>query len=470
MKRASRTIKKFGADVRTLSTRIAKFGAVIATVAAGAMVLFIKQSMATLDVLAKTSARLDIAADKLRGFERIAELTGSQIKTLHKGLLNMAKGIAEAAEGTGEAKDAFEALGLDAAKLIAMKPDEIFLRISDALEKIPNRIQKIGIMSDIFTLRGVTLLNMMELGSVKLREMLADSVRLSGSFSRWDLTKIEDANDAFSDMKRALRSIADRMAIDVSPGIRKMSELTTDFIIDLRNMGFTFADVFEGVAKSIQSTIKWMARWTDAWDLMVLKIQEKKMTFRERLDEFLALTIDAFWGREVGLAARGVLAGKRKPLGEDINARILALSSSIAETDRLANTIDTFFNAIRNELRGGTVMQQAGKAIAEGFKQHPFFRGLVSVGESLRSVVPAFVGIARFLAPFAFMNIQPTAKPKPAGLELPARPGQFMQISPSRFHIPGMTAAGKQSVMDIRAHVLLGQIATNTRNNVAVTT
>lgn len=48
--------------------------------------------------------------------------------------------------------------------------------------------------------------------------------------------------------------------------------------------------------------------------------------------------------------------------------------------------------------------------------------------------------------------------------------GQFMQISPSLFHLPGLSAARKQSVMDTTAHGLLGQIVTNTRNNVAVTT
>jgi len=234
IKKALRTVTRFTKGIRTLSLRVAKMGAAFTAVAIGGLALFIKQSFSSLDALAKASDRLGITADKLRGFERAAELTGSTIQRVRKGFIQLSKGIAEAAIGTGEALDALEALRLDAGRLIDLKPDEIFFRVAGALERIPSRIKKIGIVADLFGTRGVELLNLLELGEKQMRALVGDVNRLFGTLTRFDLFKIEQANDAFGDMLRSARGIADALAVHVAQGVEVIAKHLEGVFIGIR--------------------------------------------------------------------------------------------------------------------------------------------------------------------------------------------------------------------------------------------
>lgn len=234
MQRAMRTLKKFGAGVRAMAARVAKFGSVLAGVAIGGMALFIKQSFKSLDALAKTSAKLGIAIDQLRGLERAAELTGGTIEQFRKSIIMMSKNISEAALGTGEALEAFELLGIRAEDLLQLAPDKAFVKIAKALDLIPGRIRKIGIAADIFGARsGTAILNLAALGP-QLESTIARAAHIMGKFTDVELNLIERANDALGDTFRSLRGIADRLAVTVAPVVERIALALTDAFIGVR--------------------------------------------------------------------------------------------------------------------------------------------------------------------------------------------------------------------------------------------
>ena len=152
-----------------MATGCARRGLGLAAVAAGGMALFIKQSFASLDALAKFSDRLGITANAMRGLERGAELSGVSIQLLRKAMTLMVKNVSEAATGIGEATDALKFLRLDAAKLVQLRPDDILLRIADASSKVANRVKKIGAVADIIGTRATALINFLDLRAPKIR-------------------------------------------------------------------------------------------------------------------------------------------------------------------------------------------------------------------------------------------------------------------------------------------------------------
>jgi hypothetical protein len=244
MKRAQKIVREFATKVRAAARRVVKFGAALAGVAVGALVLFTRQSFKSLDALAKMSSRLGIASDELRALGRAAELSGAGLEDIDKAIGLMAKNVGDAADGLGEARLAIAELGLDAQKLVKMKPDEVFLEFADAISEVPTQLKRLQLSRLVFGRGGGKLLNLLQLGAERIRGMVKESKRLSGSFTLLDLSRLQDANDAFADMARSLRSIFDLIAIKVAPTVERVSKLLTDKVVALREV---LADNFEAV-------------------------------------------------------------------------------------------------------------------------------------------------------------------------------------------------------------------------------
>ncbi len=311
MRRATRILKKFGASVRSMALKVAKFGSVLAGVAVGGLALFIKQSFAGLDVLAKTSDKLGIQIDQLRGLERAMELTGGSAEQFRKSIIAMSKNINEAAQGTGEAIQAFEDLGLKAEDLVGLSPDKALVKILKKLDLIPGSIRRIGIAADIFGARsGTALLNLAALGP-KLKLTIAGASRLFGKFTRVQLNAVERANDAIGDMFRSLRGIADRLAVEIAPVVEQIAFALTDAFVEFRKnltstilpavkkffvQGANFADLFFATLKVDIADLKIATLTTIAEVLAalrrdttpILKIRERvkfrALRGRDRLD------------------------------------------------------------------------------------------------------------------------------------------------------------------------------------------
>lgn len=89
--------------------------AVTATAAVGttaAIVALVEANSDAIDSLAKTADKLGVTTEALQTLRYQGELTGVSIDTTDMALQRMTRRVAEAAQGTGEAKDAIAELGL----------------------------------------------------------------------------------------------------------------------------------------------------------------------------------------------------------------------------------------------------------------------------------------------------------------------------------------------------------------------
>lgn len=252
MKRAGQIVRSFAKMVRAAARRVLRFGAALTGVAVGALVLFTRQSFKSLDALAKMGSRLGIASDELRALGRAAELSGSSLETIDKSIGLMAKNVGDAADGLGEARLAIAELGLDAQKLIKMEPGDVFLEFADAISKVPTQLKRLQLSRLVFGRGGGQLLNLLQQGKESIRGMVDESKRLSGTFSRLDLSGVESANDAFADMLRSLRSIFDVIATRTAGTLERVSKLLTDKVVQLRGVLIdNFEDIFVAFAEAI---------------------------------------------------------------------------------------------------------------------------------------------------------------------------------------------------------------------------
>lgn len=208
---------KFGKTVLNVTKQIAMFGAGVAAAGAAALTYLVKGQFEAVDALAKTSDRLGIATEKLAGLRLAAEESGVSTATLEMALQRMVRRIAEAAQGTGEAQGALKELGLNAAALNQLSPDEQFRKIAGAMSQVSNQGDRVRLSMKLFDSEGVALVNTLKLGTAGLDEADAAAERLGLTVSRKMAAAVERANDAFGRLKMAIVGLARQLAVRLAP-------------------------------------------------------------------------------------------------------------------------------------------------------------------------------------------------------------------------------------------------------------
>ena len=135
----------------------------------GALVALTKNSIDSADEIQKLNQRLGASTEALSQYKYVADLTGVSFKTLTTGWQRMTRRVAEAAQGTGEARQALAELGLDVQKLNQLKPEDQFEVLADAIMGVKNPADQVRLAMKLFDTEGVALLQTMQGGSEAMR-------------------------------------------------------------------------------------------------------------------------------------------------------------------------------------------------------------------------------------------------------------------------------------------------------------
>lgn len=238
MRRAQKTIGKFSRSI-------------IGLAGAGGLILWTKRTLESADALAKTSQKLGIASEALAGLQHAAKLSGVETNVLNMGLQRMVRRVSEAAQGTGEAKDAIKELGLNAKLLAAQTPDQVFVRIAQSMKTVGNQSDRVRIAMKLFDTGGVALVNTLALGEAGLKAATREARMLGLTFSGQALKSIQATNDAFARLKASAQGIANTFVTKLAPSMKQAADVMSGIAISLRT-GNTL----------LLSNIGNIARWT----------------------------------------------------------------------------------------------------------------------------------------------------------------------------------------------------------------
>ena len=253
MRQSQSSIKAFGRAVATTTATVATFGLALGAAAAGGLAFWVKRQAEAIDSTAKFADRIGITTEALGGLQHAAALTGVTTRNLQLGLQRMTRRISEAAQGTGEAKKAIAELGLSAAALNRLAPDEQFKALAQAMAGVQNQADRVRLAMRLFDSEGVSLVNTLRLGRAGLEEVEERAKRLGIAFSRIEAAKVEEANDAILELKQALTGVANSITIALAIPIRNLAQKLTETIA---NPGFKtkvvefFRDMTIGIVKA----------------------------------------------------------------------------------------------------------------------------------------------------------------------------------------------------------------------------
>ena len=199
------------------------------------------------DALGQTADKLGVMPQALQGVQRAAALTGVKLETANMALQRMVRRTAEAAQGTGEARDALKELNLDATVLAQLSADEQFAKIAGAMENVASQGDKVRLSMKLFDSEGVALVNTLALGEEGLKAISKEIDDYGIALTRVDIAKIEAANDSLFKAKEVVSGFGQQLAVQFSPLLEAASNQFLEMAKQAGGAGTVATQVFNSM-------------------------------------------------------------------------------------------------------------------------------------------------------------------------------------------------------------------------------
>ncbi len=241
-----------------------KVGLGLAAGAAG-IGLLVKSSLKSIDTLGKTAQKLGVTSQALQKLRYASNLAGVETRTVDMAVQRFTRRLSEAANNTGEAKDALKELGLNAKELTKLSLDEQMLKLADAFDNVQSSGDKVRLAFKLFDSEGVAFVNTLEGGSTALRQMFQDAEGLGFILSSSAVKGVEETNDAILKLGKMFSGVRDQLVAALAPALRVIVDLMRNKIVAaIKQTGGIkkFAkDLAIGVINLVEKTAKAIVRF-----------------------------------------------------------------------------------------------------------------------------------------------------------------------------------------------------------------
>lgn len=264
---SSRFSQKFSSIANSVNKFAGVFGIATGGIITG-LGYWIKTQVEAIDQLNKTSASLGLTTEQLSTYRYAADLSGASNEQLEVGLRQLNKNLVDLANGTGEAKIAFNSLGISAvdAQGNLKNVDDILPEIADKFSQMENGSEKTAAAMRIFGESGTKLIPMLNAGAEGMREMQQEARDLGLEIGT---TTANNASFLVDQMTR-LEGAVQGLALTQLPGL--MTELIKlSFFVENFSWGrfwdfMTFNDdaAFEGFDEYLSKLDEIAAKQRDA--------------------------------------------------------------------------------------------------------------------------------------------------------------------------------------------------------------
>ncbi len=227
LRAAEKRLKAFGAGVRSLGTQLAALGGAVITPLLGAAKVFASAG----DTLDKMSGRTGVSVEALSELGFAAEQSGADLETLEAGLRKMQRSITDAAEGMQTAVDALAALGLSAAALQNLTPEQQFKLIADRLSKIEDPTTRAALAMELLGKSGTRLLPMLKDGAAGIEALQQQARDLGLTISTQSAKDAALLTDTLNILWRTLKQAAFTIGSALTPTLIDLANRATRVVV-----------------------------------------------------------------------------------------------------------------------------------------------------------------------------------------------------------------------------------------------
>ncbi len=227
LRRAQKQLEAFGAGLRSIGTRLAGIGVAAAAGLLGTAKVFSEMG----DVLDKMSIRTGVSVEALSELGYAAELSGADLEALESGVRIMQRTLGEAAQGTSSAVEALDRLGLSAAQLAGLSPEQQFKVLADRISKVSDPTLRAAIAMEVFGKAGTKLLPLMADGAAGIEAMQEEARRLGLTVSTETARDAAQLNDALGTLWKVVKQGVFTIGGALAPLLKDIAERITRIIV-----------------------------------------------------------------------------------------------------------------------------------------------------------------------------------------------------------------------------------------------
>jgi len=217
---ASRRIKAFGANVRTLGLKMAGLTAM----ALAPMALAAKAFSSMGDAVAKMSKRTGVSVEALSELRFVASQTGTEFGTLENAFRKMQRSIYDAGRGLSTQTDALADLGLEFRHLDGLLPIDQFKLLADRIGKVEDPTKKAAIAMSLMGRTGTNLLPMFAQGAAGIEKLQQEARRLGLTMSVEDAKAAEDFTDAMDKLGKVMKMGVFRVGASMAKKLESLAD------------------------------------------------------------------------------------------------------------------------------------------------------------------------------------------------------------------------------------------------------
>lgn len=228
---SAKRLKSFGKTVGLIGAGVTAMGAAVA----GPMVAITRGFAEFGDSLDKAAGRTGMAVENLSLLRFAAEQSGASLGAVERGAQRMSRTIGDAAGGSGAASKALGQLGLSAAELLALKPEDQFLTVADRLAAIENPTLRAAAAMEIFGRGGAELLPMLADGSAGIEALMQKGRELGLEMGTRDATAAAALTDAWHGLTEAWRAAKNMIGAALAPTLTELAEKASRYVKMVRD-------------------------------------------------------------------------------------------------------------------------------------------------------------------------------------------------------------------------------------------
>lgn len=184
------------------------------------------------DNVEKVADKLGVTTDALQEFRFAAELTGVAQRTADLALQRFTRRAAEAAKGTGEAKDALRELGVQLLDSNGqLRPtSELLADAAEGMSRAKTQGDRLRLSFKLFDSEGAALVNTLKGGRAEFEAMTAEARELGGIFDKELIKASVQFTDQQVKMRLALRAVKNVIAKELLPFMVRATNRVIAFV------------------------------------------------------------------------------------------------------------------------------------------------------------------------------------------------------------------------------------------------
>ena len=290
----SKGLGNIGGKAKTAGKMVGGVG-LAAAGAATALAALVKVNVDFMDKLDKTSSKLGIETDFLQNMRFAAEQTGVKVEALDMGLQRFIRRAAEAASGTGEAKRAFEQLGIQLKDSNGnLRGVELLMNdVADGIMNTADSAEQVRLAFKFFDSEGVSLVNTLKNGSKGLKEFKTEAENLGLIISKESIKKAAMFADSLNILKKQFTAITANLTAAFIPILQDASTQLSTMMANFKGNDKDFENFGKNLAIHVIEATKNATLAIHSFFLSVrLEFEKLKAVFGQGNPELVAIIKD----------------------------------------------------------------------------------------------------------------------------------------------------------------------------------